>query len=183
MPGPDGPAASPAERDPAAFHFLSRWELACTREEIWGTLVDFHTWPEWWPGLSDVVETIHGDPDGIGQKATSVWRGPVGYSLRISIESVERIRPEFLRGVASGDVIGEGTWHLRPTAPDREGGPAWTEVSFDWDVRANRRWMEVLAPVARPVFVSSHDRVMERGAAGLAGHLGCDLRGFSARID
>ena len=132
--------------------------------------MDFHTWPEWWPGLKEVIETIHGDPGGIGQKATSVWRGPVGYSLRITIEAVERVHPEFLRGVASGDVVGEGTWRLTPvdrtepvTATD------WTEVEFDWNVRANRRWMEVLAPVARPIFVSGHDHIMERGARGSCG--------------
>jgi len=176
-----GPAASP-EGGPAAFHLLSRWELGCPRERIWDTLVDFHTWPRWWPGLERVVETIHGDPDGIGQRATSVWRGPVGYSLRITIEAVERAQPEFLRGVASGDVVGEGTWRLTPVAGPTDGpGDPWTAVEFDWDVRANRRWIEVLAPVARPVFVGGHDRVMERGATGLAAHLACDLRGFSAR--
>ncbi len=167
---------------PAAFHFRSRWELGCARERVWDELVDFHTWPRWWPGLDQVIETIHGGPDGLGQKATSVWRGPVGYSLRITIEAVERSHPEFLRGVASGDVVGEGSWRLRPLDPAADAsGSVWTEVEFDWDVRANRRWMEVLAPVARPIFVSSHDHVMERGAKGLAEHLGCDLRGFSAQ--
>ncbi|MCO5314736.1 MAG: SRPBCC family protein [Solirubrobacterales bacterium] len=161
--------------DAAAFHFLSRWELACPRERVWDTLVDFHTWPIWWPGLDGVIETIHGDAEGIGQRATSTWRGPIGYSLEISIESVERVHPEFLRGVASGDVTGEGTWRLSP-GPD-----GWTGVDFDWNVRANRRWMEFLAPVARPLFVSSHDHVMKKGAEGLADHLGCQIRSFEAR--
>ncbi len=167
------------EGGPAAFHLQSGWQLECPRERVWDELVDFHTWPEWWPGLKEVIETIHGDPAGIGQKATSVWRGPVGYSLKIMIEAVERVHPEFLRGVASGDVIGEGTWRLTPIEAAEN---VWTGVEFDWNVRANRRWMEVLAPVARPLFVSGHDHIMERGAKGLADHLGCDLRGFSALV-
>ncbi len=164
----------PEGGDAAAFHFRSRWELCCGREEVWDTLVDFHTWPLWWPGLDRVIETIHGDPEGIGQRAVSSWRGPVGYSLDIEIESVERVHPEYLRGVASGDVVGEGNWHL--TVPEA----GWTAVEFDWNVRANRRWMEFLAPVARPLFVSSHDHVMKQGATGLAGHLECGIRGFTA---
>lgn len=162
--------------DPAAFHFFSRWRLSCPRDRVWDTLVDFHTWPIWWPGLDRVIETIHGDAEGIGQRATSTWRGPVGYSLQIAIEAVDRVYPEYLRGVASGDVVGQGAWRL---APSDDG---WTGIEFDWDVRANRRWMEFLAPVARPLFVSSHDHVMKRGAEGLAGHLGCELRDFTARV-
>lgn len=163
--------------DPAAFHFLSRWQVATDRPRVWDILVDFHTWPRWWPGLDRVIETIHGDADGIGQRAVSSWRGPVGYSLDIEIEAVERIHPEYLRGIASGDVVGEGNWRL--TVPEE----GWTAIEFDWNVRANRPWMEFLAPVARPLFVSSHDHVMKRGAEGLARHLGSELRGFSARVE
>jgi uncharacterized protein YndB with AHSA1/START domain len=162
--------------DSASFEFVSRWEVSADRESVWAALVDFKQWPIWWPGLESVIETIHGDPDGIGQKATAVWRGPVGYTLKMSIEAVERVHPDFLRGVASGDVVGEGTWTLATTDDD------WTSIAFDWNVRANRKWMEFLAPVARPLFVSSHDHVMKDGAQGLASHLECDLRGFSASV-
>lgn len=163
--------------DPAAFEFVSYWELSAARQPVWEALVDFNAWPVWWPGLQSVIETIQGDVAGIGQKATAVWRGPVGYSLRLSIEAVERVQPDFLRGVASGDVVGEGTWRLDTTGDD------WTTIEFDWKVRANRKWMEFLAPLARPLFVSSHDHVMREGAEGLAGHLSCDLRGFAARAE
>lgn len=162
--------------DPAAFHFHSYWELDSSRERVWEALVDFHTWPTWWPGLDRVVEQIHGDADGIGQRAVSGWRGPAGYTLEIEIEAVERVHPEFLRGVASGDVVGEGTWKLS------ENGTNWTAVEFDWNVRANRRWMEFLAPVARPIFIASHDVVMKRGAEGLAAYLECAIREFGARV-
>jgi uncharacterized protein YndB with AHSA1/START domain len=160
--------------DAAAFAFVSRWELSAGREPVWDALVDFNNWPRWWPALEKVVETIHGDPDGIGQKATAVWRGPVGYSLNMEIESVERVQPEYLRGVATGDVVGEGTWTLGAT----EDG--WTSIEFDWNVRATKRWMLALAPVARPLFVAGHDHVMQEGAQGLAAHLSCNMRDFSA---
>lgn len=160
--------------DPASFAFWSGWELSAERESIWDALVDFQQWPQWWPALKKVVETIHGDPQGIGQRANAVWQGPLGYSLEMSIEAVERVEPDFLRGVASGDVVGEGLWRLE--AKD----DGWTSVAFNWDVRATKRWMVALAPVARPVFVAGHDKVMAEGARGLASHLACDLRDFSA---
>jgi len=160
--------------DAASFEFVSRWELSAERLAVWGALVDFKQWPVWWPSLKKAVETIHGDADGIGQKADAVWRGPIGYKLKMSIEAVERVQPEFLRGVATGDVIGEGSWRLGTT------GDGWTSIEMDWNVRANRGWMEALAPVARPLFISSHDHVMKKGAQGLADHLSADLREFSA---
>ena len=39
---------------------------------------------------------------------------------------------------------------------------------------------QLLFRVARPIFVLSHDHVMKKGAEGLAGHLGCRLRDFTA---
>ena len=163
--------------DPTSFKFISRWELSAERDAVWDALVDFQKWPVWWPGLEQVVETIHGDAVGIGQKATAVWRGPVGYTMKIAIESVERVRPEYLRGVATGDVLGEGVWRLETVESN------WTSIAFDWQVRTNRKWMEFLAPVARPLFVSSHDHVMKEGAEGIATHLSCNMRGFSASVD
>lgn len=162
--------------DAAAFEFVSRWEVSAHQEAVWEALIDFNEWPVWWPGLKQVIETIHGDEQGIGQKADAVWRGPLGYKLKMSIEAVERVRPDYLRGIATGDVVGEGSWRLG------DNGDGWTSIEFDWNVRANRGWMEALAPVARPVFVSSHDHVMKKGAQGLATHLAADLRAFSASI-
>ena len=160
-----------------AFDLVCRWERKGERLAVWDDLVEFKEWPVWWPGLEKVIQTIHGDDEGIGQKATATWRGHVGYTLNMAIEAVEKVQPDFLRGVATGDVVGEGTWQLGNT------DDAWTSIEFDWNVRANRKWMEFLAPVARPLFVSSHDHVMKEGAEGLATHLSCDLRSFHASVD
>ena len=163
--------------DAAAFDFVSRWEVSAEREAVWDALVDFNQWPVWWPALKQAVETIHGDEHGIGQKADAVWRGPLGYKLKMSIEAVERVHPEYLRGIATGDVVGAGSWRLGTT------GDEWTSIEFDWNVRANRGWMEALAPVARPVFISGHDHVMKKGAQGLATHLSSNLRNFTASVE
>lgn len=157
--------------DAAAFSFCSKWQLAAPRPAVWEALNDMNSWVDWWPGLEEISETRPGGPDGIGQVASSRWRGPIGYVFRFSIEAVERRDQEFLRGLASGDLSGEGAWTLSEYA-------GWTGVQLEWAVNANRKWMEFLAPVARPVFVHGHDHVMKAGANGLADHLGVELRDF-----
>src|SRR6188768_3380310 len=99
--------------DPA-FDFTSRWQLSTGLEQVWDALVDFKTWPEWWPGLQDVEETAHGDENGIGQRANSHWRGPVGYTIEFEIETVEREYLRCLKGKASGEMSGSGIWHISP---------------------------------------------------------------------
>ena len=166
--------------DQARYDFTSRWQLETGRESVWEALVEFHDWPTWWPGLKSVEETAAGDENGIGQSATSSWRGPLGYTLNFAIETVERSRPEFLRGIASGDLEGSGRWVLSEIQAAGPDAPVWTQVRFDWQVEARQGWMRRLDRVARPIFVLSHDHVMKKGAEGLAGHLGCQMRDFTA---
>jgi hypothetical protein len=42
-------------------------------------------------------------------------------------------------------------------------------------VRTTKRWMNLAAPLARPVFRWNHDWVMRNGAEGIAELLGCRL--------
>jgi uncharacterized protein YndB with AHSA1/START domain len=157
----------------ASFNFVSSWALETSRKTVWDALFDFRSWPEWWPGLEEIVALKDGDESGLGQKASSRWRGPIGYRFRFTVEAVELREPELLRGQAAGDLSGSGTWHLHES-----GG--WTDVRLEWLVDANRKWMEFLAPVARPVFVHGHDHVMKEGAHGLASHLGVGIRDFTS---
>jgi carbon monoxide dehydrogenase subunit G len=153
------------------FEFSSTWQLEAPRESVWEALMDFESWPAWWPGLEELVPTRAGDASGVGQVARSRWRGPIGYQFTFTVEAVELVPHEFLKGEAQGDLTGHGCWYL-----SQDGG--WTGVRLDWVVKATKGWMEFLAPVARPVFVYGHDYVMEKGAEGLAGHLGVDMRDF-----
>ena len=46
---------------------------------------------------------------------------------------------------------------------------------FEWNVATTKRWMNELAPLARPLFERNNDVVMRWGGEGLAGHLDCNL--------
>jgi hypothetical protein len=73
--------------------------------------------------------------------------------------------PSRLEARATGELDGTGRW----TLTSADGG---TLVRYDWDVRTTRRWMNLLAPAARPVFRWNHDELMREGGAGLARRLG-----------
>jgi len=77
-------------------------------------------------------------------------------------------RPDLLEGDASGELAGLGRWRLF-----EQGGV--TAVLYEWNVRTTRAWMNLLAPVARPVFAVNHDYVMRNGGQGLARLLGAPL--------
>lgn len=46
---------------------------------------------------------------------------------------------------------------------------------YEWNVETTKLWMNLLGPVASPVFDYNHDAVMRRGAEGLARRLDCIL--------
>ena len=73
-----------------------------------------------------------------------------------------------MAGTASGELQGTGRWRLF----EQDGV---TAVLYEWNVSTTKPWMNLLAPVARPVFAWNHDVVMGWGGQGLAGRLGVRL--------
>ncbi|MEA2367019.1 MAG: hypothetical protein QOI32_2531, partial [Thermoleophilaceae bacterium] len=71
-------------------------------------------------------------------------------------------------GTASGELTGSGHWRLFEQA-------GVTAVTYEWNVRTTRAWMNALAPIARPVFEYNHNVVMRWGGEGLARVLNCRL--------
>jgi hypothetical protein len=75
-----------------------------------------------------------------------------------------------IEGEAVGELSGTGRWRFA------QEGEA-TRVRYEWDVRTTKPWMNLLAPLARPLFKWNHDVVMEWGAQGLARRLGAERPG------
>jgi hypothetical protein len=76
--------------------------------------------------------------------------------------------PRLLEGIAKGELQGRGLWQL--SSEDSE-----TIVRYDWSVETTKRWMNLLAPIARPLFEWNHNVVMSWGAKGLAERLGASV--------
>ncbi len=147
------------------YSFVTRWLVEAPIDAVWAAIYDAEAYPSWWKAVLAVTKVDAGGPNGVGRTDRFVWRAPLGYRLRFELRLTTIDRPSRLGGIAGGDLEGTGEWNLRS-------GKAATEVRYDWNVRTRRKWMNALAPVARPVFKSSHDAVMRDGAVGLASLLG-----------
>lgn len=152
----------------ARYEFLTTWLLRAPRALVWDTLQDTVGWPEWWHGVESVVELDGGDGARVGSRYRVRWRSFVPYSIEFDFE-VERVElPVLMSGRATGDLEGSGTWRLY----EQDGV---TAVTYDWRVSTAKPWMNLVAPLARPVFEWNHNWVMARGGEGLARRLCVEL--------
>lgn len=152
----------------ADYSFLTAWSFESPVAPVFEAIHDMKAWPGWWPGVEDVVELEPGDEEGVGSRSRQTWKSRLPYRIGFEI-SVERVeRPYFMEGHAEGELAGTGRWRMFES-------PGTTAVLYEWDVHTTRPWMNLVAPLARPVFAWNHDVVMRQGAIGLARHLGVPL--------
>jgi hypothetical protein len=103
-----------------------------------------------------------------GDRYLIAWRSRIPYELEFEFQ-VDRVDPPGeMTGKATGELTGSGHWRLFEQA-------GVTAVTYEWNVRTTRAWMNALAPVAKPVFEYNHNVVMRWGGEGLATRLGCNL--------
>jgi hypothetical protein len=118
--------------------------------------------------VEEAEEIEPGGEDGVGSVSRLVWRSRMPYRVEFEVTTRRVERPHLIEGHAVGELTGVGRWRLF----ERDG---LTAVLYEWNVSTTRRWMNLLAPVARPVFKWNHDWVMARGGEGIARLLGCRL--------
>ena len=152
----------------AEYGFLTAWLLEAERERVWSAIYDSERWPQWWRGVLEAEKLEEGDERGVGQYGRYVWRSKLPYRLEFNMRTTRVERPRLLEGEASGELAGTGRWRLF----EQDGV---TAVTYEWNVRTARAWMNLLAPVARPIFKANHDYVMRNGGQGLAKLLGARL--------
>jgi len=148
----------------AEYRFLTTWLLEADRERVWQAIFEYERWPEWWPGVVATEHLEDGNEAGIGQLGRYVWRSRLPYEVAFEVRTTRVERPHLLEGRASGDLAGTGRWRL--WSEDRT-----TAVTYEWNVRTTKSWMNAVAPFARRIFEVNHDWVMRSGGEGLARHL------------
>jgi hypothetical protein len=109
-----------------------------------------------------------GDATGVGQYGRYVWKSKLPYRLEFFVRTTKVEKPYLLEGNAEGELAGVGRWRLF----ERDGV---TAALYEWNVRTTRAWMNLLSPIARPIFAVNHDYVMRNGGEGLAQLLGARL--------
>ncbi|HKJ22741.1 MAG TPA: SRPBCC family protein [Gammaproteobacteria bacterium] len=145
----------------AEFQFVTVWRIEAPLTKVCDAVSQCIHWPRWWKGVVSVQELELGDAQGVGSLRRFTWKGRLPYRLTFDLRVTRVVPLTILEAHATGEVEGTGRWQF-----SKEG--AVTVVRYDWRVRTNRFWMNLVAPVARPVFKWNHDQVMRQGAEGMA---------------
>ena len=138
----------------APFHFENCWRVNARAHDVWSVLAQVGDWPQWWPGLSEVI--VADDIVEPGSRAQIHVRSPIGLTLRFEIEIRVSDPPNHVSFAADGDLRGSGAWSLDETGPI-------TTITSLWCVTTCRRPIRIMRPIA----TCMHSLVMSAGHRGL----------------
>lgn len=150
------------------YNFVTIWRVKAPIESVWNEIYHSRDWPMWWKGVESVLQMREGDEKGVGSIHRYTWKSKLPYRLSFDMQTIRIEPPLLLEGIAIGELQGRGLWQL-----SNEGNE--TIVRSDWNVETTKPWMNVLAPIARPLFEWNHNVVMSCGAQGLEKRLGTTI--------
>ncbi|MES2879591.1 MAG: SRPBCC family protein [Pseudomonadota bacterium] len=154
----------------AEYYLLTIWRIEAPLEAVYAAIENSLRWPDWWPSVRQVEQTANGDEHGINSVRRYAWQGQLPYLVLLEVCATRVERGVTIEGAAQGDLEGVGRWHF-----SRQG--TISVVHFEWHVRSTRWWMNLLAPVARSVFIRNHEQIMAQGGRALARLLSAPLIG------
>jgi uncharacterized protein YndB with AHSA1/START domain len=149
----------------ADYRFETTWRLPASRSEAWALLLDGEGWSGWWPSVRGVELLAAGAPGGVGRRLRYHFATRLPYTLTFDARLVEVVEPTRLVAAAEGELAGTWTCELARDGED-------VLVRHVWSVRTTRPWMNVLAPLAAPLFAWNHAALMREGGHGFAARLG-----------
>jgi len=145
----------------AAFQFISVWRIAAPLPRVCEAVSQCAEWPRWWRGVEKVEVCDVGNAEGLGSLRRFTWRGRLPYRLTFDVRVTRIVPLTLLEGRASGELEGIGRWSF-------SGDDDVTVVRYEWQVRTNRRFLNLIAALARPLIRWNHDQAMQLGAEGMA---------------
>lgn len=144
------------------YHFITRWHLPATCEEVYRILEDVNALADWWPSVYLDVQVLEpGQPGGVGKLVALHTKGWLPYTLRWQFRVTATDFPNGFALEALGDFVGRGIWTFRPAGEGR------CEVTYDWQIRAEKPLLRWLTPLLRPLFSANHEWAMRRGEESL----------------
>ena len=154
------------EKAPGAITTLHRYELPLEPETVWSLIHGVQDYRSWWPWLR------HFEAGGlsVGDEWRCTVQPPVPYLVRfrVVIDHVEP--PEVVRARVLGDVVGDATLTLEPTAKaqgaeGRDGRHAAGCVALLHSVLApGNAALAVVSRFAAPIARFGHDWVLDSAA-------------------
>jgi Polyketide cyclase / dehydrase and lipid transport len=146
------------EVDRNHYQFRSEWIIEAAPSLVYEALERFEDYPQWWPEVRSYRLLTK-------ESCEVTCRSVLPYNLTFVLRPSRRDRDAgVLEASMTGDLEGFSRWTLLDH-------PSGTRLVFDEDVRANRRLLRWLAPMARSVFRGNHAIMMRHGSIGLSGYM------------
>jgi hypothetical protein len=136
------------------YHFLTRWRVAATAEEVYDILSLPLDYPRWWPSVYLAARELTSSRVRL---RTTGW---LPYILRWEAVTTEARRPNLLAIRASGDFDGRGIWSI---VQDGE----FADITFDWKVNIQKPLLRYLSFALKPAFEANHRWAMQQGRRSL----------------
>ena len=150
------------------YSFVTKWQLKAPLADVWDAIYNSTEWPQWWQGVKSVIEIKKNDPRGINGVRKYTWKSVLPYTLTFSMRLTENEPLRRLKGVAFGELEGDGEWLF-------SGQDGIVHVQYNWNVITTKKWMNTFSFLLKPFFIVSHNTVMHWGGKGLAKKLGTTL--------
>ncbi len=148
------------------YHFVSRWRMEATVEEVSDVLGDAESLARWWPSVYLAVREVEpGASDGVGRVVELHTKGWLPYTLHWFFRVTESLRPYGFALEAWGDFEGTGVWTF-----EQDGH--FVNITYDWRIRAEKPLLRNLSFLLKPIFSANHRWAMARGEESLRAELG-----------
>lgn len=143
------------------YHFITKWTLEGSIEEIADILNDAPGLVRWWPSVYlDVQRLEEGDERGVGSVVSLYTKGWLPYTLRWQFTITEQRYPHGFTLEATGDFVGRGIWTLQQRG-------SVVDVTYDWKIRADKPLLRYFSFLMKPIFAANHRWAMARGEESL----------------
>ena len=143
------------------YHFITRWRFDATVDEVDAILGDATDLVRWWPAVYLEVEEIEpGGEGGVGKLVGLTTKGWLPYRLCWQFRVVESRSPHGFTLHALGDFVGRGIWTF-----EQDGSQV--DVTYDWQIRAEKPLLRSLTFLLRPIFEANHRWAMAKGEESL----------------
>lgn len=143
------------------YRFITCWRVQSTGPEVSDILGNAPDLVRWWPAVYlEVRELEPGDERGLGKVIDLYTKGWLPYTLCWQFRVTENRSPHGFSLTAWGDFVGRGIWTFEPDGD-------WVNITYDWQIRADKPLLKYLSPVLKPIFAANHRWAMAKGEASL----------------
>jgi hypothetical protein len=143
------------------YHFVTRWRVPGTVQEVSDVLGDAEGLARWWPSVYLDVRVLEpGDAHGVGKVVRLHTKGWLPYTLRWEFRVTESRAPHGYAIEAQGDFVGHGIWTF-----EQDG--RWVNLTYDWRIRADEPLLRFGSFLLKPIFEANHRWAMAQGQTSL----------------